>query len=241
MAPQRPSHQRILSLDGGGFLGLSSLIILETIMDEASRRAGQVVRPSEVFDLISYRSLLFSIFGESEESFWDRLLSSSPFNEEAYQEALRDLVGRHASGGLPRMRADTSIHSKTLIALTVDSPEENGRVVHVRSYSPPPGASISTFPGHEWSIQEVARATVAQPAFMRPLVLRNENSTFSYRDAGLCGFNNPTQLALREASRIWSRDQIGLLNSSSVDSMDHWHPSDLLKSIKIQHRPKQIV
>ena len=44
---------RILSLDGGGVRGLSSLLILRNIMEEIARRNGTVeARPCEYFDLI---------------------------------------------------------------------------------------------------------------------------------------------------------------------------------------------
>jgi len=46
---------RILSLDGGGVRGLSSLLILRNIMEEIARRQGPgtaEARPCEYFDLI---------------------------------------------------------------------------------------------------------------------------------------------------------------------------------------------
>jgi patatin-like phospholipase/acyl hydrolase len=49
------SHQpRILSLDGGGVRGLSSLVILDEIMKEIKRRDGlqEVPLPCKYFDLI---------------------------------------------------------------------------------------------------------------------------------------------------------------------------------------------
>ncbi|TFK47853.1 hypothetical protein OE88DRAFT_1616504, partial [Heliocybe sulcata] len=42
----------VLSLDGCGFRGLSTLLILEKIMEETSKRAGEEVRPSQAFDII---------------------------------------------------------------------------------------------------------------------------------------------------------------------------------------------
>lgn len=45
---------RILSLDGGGVRGLSSLLILRLLMEEIGRRKGTVTTPlpCEYFDLI---------------------------------------------------------------------------------------------------------------------------------------------------------------------------------------------
>jgi patatin-like phospholipase/acyl hydrolase len=45
---------RILTLDGGGVRGLSSLLILKDIMEDIAKRTNvnQAPRPSEYFDLI---------------------------------------------------------------------------------------------------------------------------------------------------------------------------------------------
>lgn len=49
-----PSVPRLLSLDGGGVRGLSSLLILREIMNDIEQRidASEVLKPSEYFDLI---------------------------------------------------------------------------------------------------------------------------------------------------------------------------------------------
>jgi patatin-like phospholipase/acyl hydrolase len=53
--PEIDHRPRILSLDGGGVRGLSSLLILRNIMEEITRRNGPgtvEARPCEYFDLI---------------------------------------------------------------------------------------------------------------------------------------------------------------------------------------------
>ncbi|KAE8442348.1 hypothetical protein EG329_003419, partial [Mollisiaceae sp. DMI_Dod_QoI] len=47
---ERPLH--LLSLDGGGVRGLSSIIILQYLMENISKRRGRVVQPWEEFDMI---------------------------------------------------------------------------------------------------------------------------------------------------------------------------------------------
>ena len=42
----------LLSLDGGGVRGLSSLIILETLMARINSKRTEPVKPCEIFDLI---------------------------------------------------------------------------------------------------------------------------------------------------------------------------------------------
>ena len=49
-----PTCPRILSLDGGGVRGLSSLLILRELMEEIGRRKnGNAPLPCEYFDLIA--------------------------------------------------------------------------------------------------------------------------------------------------------------------------------------------
>ena len=52
--PQMKHIPRILSLDGGGVRGLSTLLILRDIMEEIGRRTGMspAAKPSDYFDLI---------------------------------------------------------------------------------------------------------------------------------------------------------------------------------------------
>jgi len=52
--PPIKHYPRVLSLDGGGVRGLSSLLILREIMEDIEQRTGssQTPRPCEYFDLI---------------------------------------------------------------------------------------------------------------------------------------------------------------------------------------------
>ena len=53
MSEEAKDEPRILTLDGGGVRGLSSLLILKEIMEEVARKTGEVEpRPCEYFDLI---------------------------------------------------------------------------------------------------------------------------------------------------------------------------------------------
>lgn len=52
MSAENQGPLRLLSLDGGGVKGLTSLIILQQIFRELGRRVGREVQPWEFFDLI---------------------------------------------------------------------------------------------------------------------------------------------------------------------------------------------
>jgi len=53
------------------------------------------------------------------------------------------------------------------------------------------------------AIWEAARATSAAPSFFKPMTINNPTPPITYVDGGL-GYNNPSQLALVEAQRIWN-------------------------------------
>jgi len=60
-------------------------------------------------------------------------------------------------------------------------------------------------PRSKYAIWEAARATTAAPSFFKPMSIENP-PRITYIDGGL-GYNNPAQLALHEARRIWGRDR----------------------------------
>ena len=53
------------------------------------------------------------------------------------------------------------------------------------------------------AIWEAARATSAAPSFFKPMTIKNPHPSITYVDGGL-GYNNPSQLAIIEAQRIWN-------------------------------------
>jgi predicted acylesterase/phospholipase RssA len=57
-------------------------------------------------------------------------------------------------------------------------------------------------PRSKCAIWEAARATTAAPSFFKPMTIQNPPPPISYIDGGL-GYNNPSQLAVVEAQRIW--------------------------------------
>jgi hypothetical protein len=57
-------------------------------------------------------------------------------------------------------------------------------------------------PRSKCAIWEAARATTAAPSFFKPMIIPNPPPPITYVDGGL-GCNNPSQLAIVEAQRIW--------------------------------------
>ena len=72
----------------------------------------------------------------------------------------------------------------------------NALPIIFRSYSAE-GASKS-----KCAIWEAARATTAAPSFFKSMTIQKPAPPITYIDGGL-GYNNPSQLAIQEAQRIW--------------------------------------
>jgi hypothetical protein len=139
--------KRILTIDGGGFRGLGCLLILEQIMKEVSKRSRQSLVPCEVFDLICgtstggliaillgrfgldchaaidvYKSLATKLFGDSEQKFWDTLISDPDFDSKAYDGSLVNLAMLHGGhAGVPMLltsgEVDAVLHKTTKVSL----------------------------------------------------------------------------------------------------------------------------
>jgi hypothetical protein len=67
--------------------------------------------------------------------------------------------------------------------------------------------------GHPWSAREAARGTISGNIYLSPLILHNNGVCYEFRDAATLGFNNPTDLARREAEKIWPDGRIGVVLS----------------------------
>ncbi|KAF2190033.1 FabD/lysophospholipase-like protein [Zopfia rhizophila CBS 207.26] len=83
----------------------------------------------------------------------------------------------------------------------------------------------SPSPGRIW---EVCRATSAAPTFFRPIVV----DRIKYGDGGLVA-NNPTRLAIQEASEIWPGRSIGCLLSLGTGEVA---PNQLVEK---EHLPRE--
>ena len=74
--------------------------------------------------------------------------------------------------------------------------DANARPTIFRTYS---GAQIRA---SECGIWEAARATSAAPTFFKPLTIQRPRPAIMYIDGGM-GHNNPSEIALEEARKLW--------------------------------------
>ncbi|KAI0483868.1 acyl transferase/acyl hydrolase/lysophospholipase [Xylaria cf. heliscus] len=230
---------RILSLDGGGIRGLSSLIILEEIMRkvaEAEKEPG-AVRPCDYFDLIggtstggiialmlgrlemtvdacirAYRKLAAQAFTPK----FGRIFPASPrgtFSAKALESAMKQVIRENCvetscreqrSRGIPTgqtcphegmMFYDDSSTKTVVVAITKEN--VNAPPTLLKSYD-----SSTNF--RSCSIWEIARATSAATTFFESIRIGRDEIEFI--DAGF-GYNNPCELLIREAERIFPADR----------------------------------
>ncbi|KIM93182.1 hypothetical protein OIDMADRAFT_138250 [Oidiodendron maius Zn] len=197
----------LLSLDGGGVRGLSTLYILKIIMDRLNhdRRAAalQPVRPCEVFDLIGGTSTggliaimlgrlemdvdeCIAAYSELAAAVFSQKSSRIPFNikgkiQERFDSAKLESAIRKARG-----------QSSDHISFVCTADRNTKNIVRLRSYTLPDEPNIRA------TICQAALATSAATTFFDPVSIGDR----SFADAAL-GANNPVDEVEGEASNIW--------------------------------------
>ncbi|OQE92658.1 hypothetical protein PENNAL_c0007G04566 [Penicillium nalgiovense] len=203
----------LLSLDGGGVRGLSSLYILKSIMDRLNYAREQDklprVKPCEVFDLIAGTStggLIAIMLGRLEMDV-DRCIDVySDLAAAVFGEKLRsipinfkgDIKGRFDSAKLESaIRKNVSafligVISLNTISFVCTADRHTKDIVRLRSYDLPDEPKIHA------TIYQAALATSAATTFFEPVSIGDR----SFADGGL-GANNPVDEVEVEASSIW--------------------------------------
>ncbi|KAI0530053.1 acyl transferase/acyl hydrolase/lysophospholipase [Xylaria digitata] len=233
--PPRPL--RILSLDGGGIRGLSSLMILEEIMRKAAEAEKEAVRPCDYFDLIGGTStggIIAIMLGRLEmtvdaciqaykrvaaQAFtpkYGRILPASPkgaFSAKALESAMKQIIRENCvekecreqrSQGIPTGQScqhdgipfyRDSPTKVVVVAITKEN--VNAPPTLLKSYDNSP--NFRSCP-----IWQVARATSAATTFFKSIRIGRDGIEFI--DAGF-GYNNPCELLIAEAERIFPADR----------------------------------
>jgi predicted acylesterase/phospholipase RssA len=236
MANQNPL--RILSLDGGGVRGISSLYILREVMAQIRRqkRIGNepeqspLLRPCDVFDLIcgtSTGGLIALMLGRLEMVHLRMYVLIRKTVDEAIKKYL--LLSETIFGAMSKDRTVKFDHdaledilkkavTESPLNLQADAPLADQNtcktfVVAIRIRAG--GAAVrmrtyntTTADAFSAQIWEAARATSAAPTIFEPITING----VTYGDGG-AGWNNPTVEAIAEAHKIWPNRPIGCLLS----------------------------
>ncbi|KAK3906963.1 hypothetical protein C8A05DRAFT_40294 [Staphylotrichum tortipilum] len=207
----------LLSLDGGGVRGSSSLVILDAIMTRIKddNRLAEVPKPCDYFHMIAgtnaggliaimlgrlrmstrealeaYDTCAARIFSSRNKKKWS---FSERFCATALQEAVEGIVKER---GLGESMRDLENHSKGKVIVCVMPADNIGAPRMVRSFEGDTGVD------DDWDegimIWEAARATTAASSFFKPQKLGKEETARSYIDAAI-GVNNPVDYLLKEA------------------------------------------
>ena len=232
-ADQPQPNLRLLAFDGGGIRGLSSLLILQDIMDQIRRnlKLHETPPPCEYFDLIcgtSTGGLIAILLGRLRMSVDDairvyvsfakqvfatkaarHLLSPNKFDHKKFEDVIK-LTIKDRTGDVDARMADPLGTSCCFVfVLAVQKHAPAGEPTLLRTYSGPEADPAPC------SIWQAARATTAASSFFESIniPIRAGGIKAELVDAGL-GFNNPTEQAFNEAIRIWGRSRpIGCLLS----------------------------
>ncbi|RYP59758.1 hypothetical protein DL770_010141 [Monosporascus sp. CRB-9-2] len=197
----------LLSLDGGGVRGLSTLFILRGIMtrlnDERKISGLPAVKPCELFDLIgrlemdvdecisAYSDLMNAVFGEKSSwlpiGFTGRI--KAQFDSQKLRGAIEQVILRRGLSKTELFNAGQHRGCKVFVCATA---KETGDISRLRSYDLPGKPNISA------TICEAALATSAATRFFDPVYI----GARQFVDGAL-GANNPIDEVEGEASNIW--------------------------------------
>ncbi|KAF2223866.1 phospholipase, patatin family protein [Elsinoe ampelina] len=210
----------LLSLDGGGVRGLSSLFILKGIMDRLNHQRRQhnlsAVKPCEVFDLIGGTStggLIAIMLGRLQMDVDECIgaytkLAASVFAKPLHKSRIGFFGGikpMFDSATLDRAIQEVMTSQGVSDDALLEDGEERGcrtfvctidratkDMVRLRDYKLPHESSIHT------TIRKACLATAAATTFFAPVVINNR----TFADGGF-GANNPVDEVEGEAGNIW--------------------------------------
>ncbi|CAE6449103.1 unnamed protein product [Rhizoctonia solani] len=229
---------RLLSLDGGGIRGLSSLLILKEIMGRLKRDEGlaEIPRPCDYFDVIGGTStggLIAIMLGRLRMSVSDAIkcyveLSDEIFSKKkhSWQEgkfkasllevAIKKILSRHSENRDaetrmfdPLLQPNSTSESKGCRAFVCALSSEN-----MEGTIPTHFRTYESVwnPAPNCKIWEAARATSAAPTFFKPITIDDGGIPRKFVDGGV-GVNNPTERVLAEAKDLFPEANISCILS----------------------------
>ncbi|KAJ7848220.1 acyl transferase/acyl hydrolase/lysophospholipase [Mycena leptocephala] len=226
--PDESRGLRILSFDGGGIRGLSSLLILERILYRIQAEEGltQLPLPCEYFDLIggtstggliaimlgrlrmpvgdaigAYDELAQNVFSETKFFFQD-----GKFKASRLEAAIKKIVGEKSKDANEPMMDSLVTACRTFVC---------AQSVHTRGANIP--VMFRTYatrdePAAECTIWEAARATSAAPTSFKRIEIGRGRSAQGFIDGGM-GRNNPTDTLLKEANLVFGNHRLACVLS----------------------------
>ncbi|KAH8726747.1 acyl transferase/acyl hydrolase/lysophospholipase [Phaeosphaeriaceae sp. PMI808] len=215
-----PNNLRLLSLDGGGVRGLSSLMILQQLMETINPNSPP--KPCDYFDMIcgtSTGGLIAIMLGRLRMSVADCIdaylsLSDCVFRKIGHRITIKGKIqGRFDSKKLEQAIREVikkqGLHEDTLLQDAPNAPckvfvcamkKETSKTVCLTSYPTQRGSS-ELF--NSTKIWEACRATSAASTFFEPIAIGRLREEFV---DGATGANNPVRELWDQAQSIWGPD-----------------------------------
>ncbi|KAJ7187285.1 hypothetical protein C8R46DRAFT_1274661 [Mycena filopes] len=204
---------RLLSLDGGGIRGLSTLYMLQTLMYRIQQEQGleEMPLPCDYFDLIGGTStggLIAILVGRLRMSVDDAIACYVEFSKSVFGKTKSTLaLGEGKYSATIFEDVVKTLHwvgyAKYLSVLDVLHAIDHGIAELFRSYQ-------STNPAVACTVWQAARATSAAPTFFKRVAIGPVQEQFI--DGGM-GVNNPAKQLLAEADAVFPDRQITCLIS----------------------------
>ncbi|KAH6845340.1 hypothetical protein B0I37DRAFT_182169 [Chaetomium sp. MPI-CAGE-AT-0009] len=239
VVPTNNEAINLLSLDGGGVRGVSSLVILDGIMRKIQEeyKLPEVPKPCEFFHMIAgtstggliaimlgrlrmstkealdeYDNCAAKIFSKDNRKTWSL---STKFRATALQEVIEGIVEKRGLGDTMRDPQDLP-KGKAFVCVM---PSDNiGKTHVVRSFWGDQGTDENW--DEQVKIWEAARATTAASSFFKPQELGKGASARLYIDAAV-GVNNPVNILLEEAVKeLGSGRRLGCVVSIGTGTRD---------------------
>ncbi|KAK4105330.1 hypothetical protein N658DRAFT_116040 [Parathielavia hyrcaniae] len=229
----------LLSLDGGGVRGVSSLVILDQIMTRIKDiyKLSEPPKPCDLFHMIAgtstggliaimlgrlrmstkealeaYDNCAAKIFARGNRKIWSM---SDKFQATALREVVERIVEER---GLGEYMRDTEDPNKGKVIVCVMPSSKIGEPRFARSFYGDQGTEDVWDEGVK--IWEAARATTAASSFFKPQTLGHGDSAQAYIDAAI-GVNNPVDYLLTEAVRDFgSARRLGCIVSIGTGTRD---------------------
>ncbi|KAF5009795.1 hypothetical protein FDECE_4002 [Fusarium decemcellulare] len=215
---------RLLSLDGSGVRGLSTLFILKRIMDQLNierERAGEPrQRPYEVFDLIggvgtaimlgrlemNIDKCIAAYTELMERALTPRLsagviststteLNPPYFDSDALKQEIKRIIRMGGRSPFELFNNGVDQGCKVFVCSTSEAPS---RVMRLRSYQSVESSSFSTAMYDSVTIYDAALATFVTNPFFKPVTIGNVKSSNHFLE-----MNNPVNEVKAEATEIW--------------------------------------
>ncbi|KIL58379.1 hypothetical protein M378DRAFT_170633 [Amanita muscaria Koide BX008] len=158
----------------------------------------------------------------NDSEIWNNVAKQEFINTSEFYNHLNSIV-RDISGSpdVPMKLAaedsqDPRRHSnaKTFVTVMEGKPNKShnpSRTHAIRSYTNHKTLSAPHVDRH-WTIPEVVLAAIGSPFYISPLGVKTDRER-EFQDAGLCGYNNPIDIALQEFSSDWLQGPIGTVIS----------------------------